>query len=1054
MVANRFRSGLKYIAGKVRRVRSPRKRDASHVAADKSTSIPKGTINKKLLQICNKDKAGAHDEEALRQHFFKILVMIKPEEFDDLAWSKKDANEKAPNVYKIADELTKLSWLVRHDILLAKDEKERIKAFEKYCGIMAHALKNNDIGIVNAIYSTMVSADISRLKLSEKSKRKADLTVILGLAEQATSSALNFKELREIEKNAAMRNEVIVPSITTLLNDLTFAHDGNLDENGNVKPSGKEMMGEIIQVFSQNQKLATNALDASVSSELAEKINNDAFIFDGATAYKRSLEITPRDGNPPKDPSEFVTLSEYVKERLNQNKKALVSNKEGLNVAVGKVHNTIEGFLPKIIDATITDAEIEKLQSAFIPSESVQGLTVSIATMQATIEAVEKYIAKNQGDPSIRELTALCDEMKSEITKAWEVIENSKAMRARLQAAQKSVIKADEAPKAATDVDSAIVVGNVVDTPAPTLQIDPSSNDDAVLTVASVKDVASEHDEEQVPEQDIDPDIILEAHAEQKQLELDFLKGDQDNDSAYKILTDLLKLYNKAVYESQYGKADKNEVSKAINRYREQIADILSRINVASSSSDPQLKAVATKLQVQIKPMVDKYNQLDNQLKKPAQTIPAATKNKKKSIKNVAKSLASRVKAIRHASAKEAVEDSPSTLELINRLRDETLKFNRHDAPSEQKVSPVAQPAAAVSAMPNDSNIGIEFEDDEISPAAISDRTEALVKAEPAVEQRSILIEDDAPFEVDDDDETLDDRKEAVPVVPVMPQQPAPNSPHMKAFTDFQRFQTILAADNLDDRNQIKVDAMKMGVRFMLSLPKENKPKNLSDIVKQAMVANPSSSLDITTKEAAKTILAAIISPNANLNDLTAQAGKIISRIDKLKETNPMTPQIKKKIALREDVHKYLRTLIEQKTLEMNDTVKAQVERAQPIIPTKQNIQSEKRAQAKKAASLEDPAVHLQQCIVAFKKLIDSADDTERAKFLKEGSNVPEQLKSMLIELERLNPQKVTADDVERLYIRGKKYWKEEGNQPLKDNLLIKLRDQLPRQKPGMRHSI
>lgn len=1001
----------------------------------------------------------------LKRENLRLFAAISPSEFLRQHWT----TNKDSNLNKMIEFSNNTTYMLRDKILMAGSKTEQLNVVLLYEKVLAECIEQGDFASAINIYAVFIDTRISRLgHLEEHFKRIQDKYGELFTQDK------NYKNL--VDKMNTMEGKEIVPYLLLLTRNYTFLDDGNPEHFADSKAtniSKLEAEGSVLASLIQQQALAERFLESEPQKRQARNLGivnqvNSAHLGD-EDAQRVSLLHFPRDTklpvyNVPQVVEIKQLLPNATKSRNNLFKycETLVRNSVGVNnvprldIAKSK-GKKIEWAMKIQNDGTfklefkgVDVSSVENinpgvLAEAFAKELIAEGYKVSLK------HAKDGYIILDGAD--IVTFANKAGVSKAEIVDAFSII---KADTNQLNRPSNIVMEAEPIVSVVADANPASEVqSNAANNPSLAtvvhqvaqpdsesevdsdayVQADAVPAEDAVAVIATDKDSDADVAHEEDPE-------------EHKQSELDFLKGDKDNDSAYKKLTDLLKLYNKAVYESQYGKADKDVVRKVINSYREQIAETLSGITSAATSSDAQVKAIAAKLQVQIKPMVDQFNQLESQLQKPV-AAPVAPKSKK-SIKNVAKSLSKRVKAIRHTRPKEAVEESPYTLELINRLREETLKSNSHEALPERKVAPVAQPAAA---MPNDSNIGIDFEDDEVTPAASSDRTAAPVEAEPAVEQRSVLIEDDALSEVDDD-KRLDKHNDDVPVVPVMPKQPAPNSPHMKAFTDFQRFQTKLAVDSLDDRNQIKVDAMKMGVRFMLNLPKESKPKNLSDIIKQAMVVNPSSSLEITTKEAAKTILAAIISPNADLNDLTAQAGKIISRIEKLKETNPMTPQIKKKIALREDVHKYLRTLIEQKTLEMNDTVKAQVERAQPIIPTNKNFQSDKRAQAKTAALLEDPKKHLELCINAFKELIESTDDAKRAKFLKDGSNVPEELKSMLTELKHLNPQKVTADDVERLYIRGKKYWKEEGSQPLKDNPLIKLRDQLPRQQPGMRHSI
>lgn len=418
--------------------------DVSHqkVLYDNIYSTPANLVKTFLLdkignyesEVINKlikdNPQAAAEEENIRQYYLSLLKKIELKEFDGLAWSRRDAKEAAPNIYHLTEKLNNFSFLVVQEIYDAQDDKKRLEVYQKYCGILAQAIKNNDTGIINAVYAAFVRSDIARLDLINKVPNPEEIKALMSIAEKLTNSELSFKRQRAAEGQAEKEGRAFVSSLPTFLNDMTFAHDGNLDENGNLKASGREMLDSLLQKFSQRQSHVNE--ERPDTSAFEQKISNTVYVYDQDTGYKRSLEILPKGGAKP--PRQLTSIEDFLIDRLKKQKELTGNNQVALAAATSRVIPKMEDTAAKIKDKSITEQELTSfIENTNIPSEGIGGLIVSISTVGAlgmAVAAVEKYIEVNLGQLGAEELdslTVLCDSAKKTIDDSWKTVDEAKA---------------------------------------------------------------------------------------------------------------------------------------------------------------------------------------------------------------------------------------------------------------------------------------------------------------------------------------------------------------------------------------------------------------------------------------------------------------------------------------------------------------------------------------------------------------------------------------------------------------------------------------------------
>ncbi len=799
-----------------------------------------------IKRLCQ-NKTGKDTAEDLRQHFFKMIGEIQVNEFTDLAWSKKDGKERAPNVYKISDELNKLSLLVVHDLLLASPQ-ERLKVFEKYCHVLAHAINNNDVGLVNAIYSGMNAAEIKRLNLKSQVRNKRDINALMFIAEKIVSSDGSYKMQRKIEKQATQKKQAIVPSITTLLNDLTFAHDGNLDAKGNLKPAGKEQMDEIIETFSAKQALVRIATNTEQERAFFDRISSTAYVIDSRTGIRRSEEILPSRNKKPPKPSQMKSIEFYLIERLEKSSSSLNSNITALNLTFERINKRINDIETLIDENALTKDEFDKFSDLMIASEAIQGLTTSIKESEVSLDATEKFIKENPDTPDLAKLSAYCTELKNDIAAGWQIIEDAKVNQRKLKEAQ---AKATAHRKRVQP------------------EIEVLSNNATTVVIPS-QVTSGETEPEAIPEAIPEANPEQVASAVHPSVEPEVNSVEDEELPAEKILEILLKQYHIIVYESksaQLSKARQEQAVAVVQEIDEQINHLINKVKADKSSNDPQVKAAAIRASEKMQKMVEKYQDLRSFL----QT--AKTTRKKNPIKRVV----SKVKSFREKISTEMPTEKPKDLlGLINALREETHKRTREEyqqpivsdvksEPTPAGSKPEAiKPALVKPGAPRKPKRQVHFADEE-PPSVKSNPTPhpvAFANDLPALESLKEKLVDNDPGVTNSARQQA--MKQSVELLKNLPPTHKP-----KNFADIVQF----AENNVTDWQNIH---------------------------------------EVQRKKACEVVLAVIISPNASVDELKLQQDQLQARLRMLKSVEPMTQQIRKKIVLREAVVQHLNTLIIQ----------------------------------------------------------------------------------------------------------------------------------------------
>ena len=155
---------------------------------------------------------------------FQYYRAVKPSELVDLAWMKKEKNERSPNLMRMIRHTTNFTNYLKKLIVETENLEERIAVVNRMLEIMLVLKEQNNFNGMLAISACMESSSIHRLTATKEGIRRE----LKSAMEEANSlvvdnhATLYWKRLREI-------NPPCVPFFGTHLNIITFLETGNPD---------------------------------------------------------------------------------------------------------------------------------------------------------------------------------------------------------------------------------------------------------------------------------------------------------------------------------------------------------------------------------------------------------------------------------------------------------------------------------------------------------------------------------------------------------------------------------------------------------------------------------------------------------------------------------------------------------------------------------------------------------------------------------------------------------------------------------------------------------
>jgi len=220
-----------------------------------------------------------------------IYRAIQPQECLGLAWSKKQAQEKSPNVLKMINRFNVVSNWVCSEILKQETQKQRVDTLNHFIEIAERCKGLNNFNACMEIISGLGDSSIHRLKnhwteLPKKTQNiYAELKAIL-------SSEQNYKNFRAYLKTC---NGACIPYLGMYLTDLTFIEDGNPDKLGELHNfSKRNFVSNVIQEIQQYQQAPYILKDVPAIQKFFYSLEEK--VIDKEKCYQISLKILPRGG--------------------------------------------------------------------------------------------------------------------------------------------------------------------------------------------------------------------------------------------------------------------------------------------------------------------------------------------------------------------------------------------------------------------------------------------------------------------------------------------------------------------------------------------------------------------------------------------------------------------------------------------------------------------------------------------------------------------------------------------------------------------------------------
>lgn len=215
---------------------------------------------------------------------------IKPTEFLNKAWSKKDTNGYVNIMTEMSNKVTR--W-VADSILTRKDSRKRVMMYRHFVAVMEKCHQLNNFNSLMSILAGFSMAPVYRLK------RTAEM-----VPPKVRASLEQYKSLMESSRNFAQYRETLhsvdppcVPFLGIYLTDLTFNDDGNPDYFPSkphlVNFSKQAKTAETIREIQQFQNSPYN-LDAvgEIQDFILRSLEETS---DVSVLYDISLKIEPRE---------------------------------------------------------------------------------------------------------------------------------------------------------------------------------------------------------------------------------------------------------------------------------------------------------------------------------------------------------------------------------------------------------------------------------------------------------------------------------------------------------------------------------------------------------------------------------------------------------------------------------------------------------------------------------------------------------------------------------------------------------------------------------------
>ena len=230
---------------------------------------------------------------------------IKPWEFLNQAWAKKDKEKRAPRVIAMINRFNQVSNWVASTVLRTETLRTRIQVLKHLIEIASKALALNNFNAVTEIISGLHTSSVYRLKQtwgaigSKHTKMLEDCQHIMNRDQ-------NYKNFRSYLHSV---DPPVIPYLGVYLTDLTFIEDGNKDYlSGRLINFVKRQ--HVSHVIREIQQYQNDLYALEPVSVLQQWLRNITY-FEEDQMFDISLQLEARGGKLKKSKTGKKDTPEY-----------------------------------------------------------------------------------------------------------------------------------------------------------------------------------------------------------------------------------------------------------------------------------------------------------------------------------------------------------------------------------------------------------------------------------------------------------------------------------------------------------------------------------------------------------------------------------------------------------------------------------------------------------------------------------------------------------------------------------------------------------------------